>query len=189
MNEKFHTFLKGQFLIAMPVLADPIFYQTVTCISEHNSQGAVGVIINRANPSLAAKDIFDELKIDYTPAMGSIPIHIGGPVHIDELFVLHGPPFNWEGSFAITPSLSLSNTRDILEAIAMERGPKSFIITLGCAGWAPGQLESEIRANAWLTCNAFEDIIFEMPIETRWEAATRKMGIDPSQLSDIAGHA
>lgn len=189
MNEVGQTFLKGQFLIAMPILADPIFYQTVTCISEHNSQGAVGVIVNRINPALTAKDIFDELKIEYKAAMGSMPIHIGGPVHIDEIFVLHGPPFDWEGSFKITPSLSLSNTRDILESIAMGRGPSSFIITLGCAGWAPGQLESEIKENAWLTCNAYEDIIFDMPVETRWEAATKKMGIDPSQLSDIAGHA
>ncbi|MBW1812878.1 MAG: YqgE/AlgH family protein [Deltaproteobacteria bacterium] len=189
MNESIQTFLKGQFLIAMPVLDDPIFHQTVTCISEHTSQGAVGVIVNRTNTDLTSKDIFDELKIEYDSSMGSIPIHIGGPVHIDEIFVLHGPPFSWEGSFEVSPSLCLSNTRDILEAIAMGQGPSSFIITLGCAGWAPGQLESEIKANAWLTCNAFEEIIFDMPMEKRWEAATKKMGIDPSQLSDIAGHA
>ena len=189
MNEQMQTFLKGQFLIAMPVLSDPIFYQTVTCISEHTLQGAVGLIVNRTHPSLTAKDIFDELKIEHGSGMGSIPIHIGGPVHIDEIFVLHGPPFDWEGSFAITPSLSLSNTRDILAAIAIGQGPSSFIITLGCAGWAPGQLESEIKENAWLTCNAFEEIIFEIPAEIKWEAATKKMGIDPSKLSDIAGHA
>jgi len=189
MNDKASTFLKGQFLIAMPILADPIFCQTVTCISEHNSQGAVGVIVNRTNPVLSAKDIFDELAIEYRPELASLPIHIGGPVHVDEIFVLHGPPFGWEGSFEISPSLSLSNTKDILEAIAIGEGPVSFIITLGCAGWAPGQLESEIRANAWLTSHAFEDIIFELPIDTRWEAATRRMGIDPSRLSDIAGHA
>lgn len=189
MNEPLQTFLKGQFLIAMPILLDPIFYQTVTIISEHTSQGAVGVIVNRTNPALVAGDIFEELKIEYQPEMGAIPIHIGGPVHVDEIFILHGPPFDWEGSFAVTPSLSLSNSRDILEAIAVGGGPSSFIITLGCAGWAPGQLESELRENAWLTCNAFEDIIFEMPIESRWEAATKKMGIDPAQLSGTAGNA
>lgn len=189
MDESVQTFLRGKFLIAMPVLTDPIFYQTVTCISEHNAQGAVGVIVNRINPDLTARNIFDELDITYNPEKGALPIYIGGPVHMDEIFVLHGPPFDWESSYAITPSLCLSNTKDILEAIAIGEGPLSFIIILGCAGWAPGQLESEIRENAWLTCHAFEDIIFEMPIETRWEAAARKIGINVSQLSDVAGHA
>lgn len=189
MNEQIPNSLKGQFLIAMPILTDPVFYQTVTCISEHTPQGAVGVIVNRINDSITAKDIFDELKIEYNSRADSIPIHIGGPVHIDEIFVLHGPPYNWEGCFAISPSLFLSNTRDILEAIALGRGPSSYIITLGCAGWAPGQLESEIKANAWLTCNASEDVIFEIPIEIRWEEAAKKMGIDPIQLSDTAGNA
>ena len=105
INEQDQTYLKGQFLIAMPVLTDPIFYQTVTCISEHTSQGAVGVIVNRTNPELTAKDIFDELKIEYKPKMGILPIHIGGPVHMDEIFILHGPPFNWEGSFEVTTGL------------------------------------------------------------------------------------
>jgi len=189
MNADGQTFLKGKFLIAMPVLADPIFQQTVTFISEHTSQGAVGVIINRINPVLKASDIFEELKIDCHPMQGSIPIHIGGPVHVDEIFILHGPPFHWEGSFEITPTLCMSNTRDILEAIAVGQGPDSFIITMGCAGWAPGQLESELRANAWLTCDAFEEVMFRMPIESRWEAATRKMGVNPTQLSDFAGNA
>jgi putative transcriptional regulator len=189
MNESVQACLRGQFLIAMPVLADPMFYQTVTCISEHNSQGAVGVIVNRVNPDITARDIFDELNITYNPVRGTLPIHIGGPVHMDEIFILHGPPFDWESSFTITPSLCLSNTKDILEAIAIGEGPSSYIISLGCAGWAPGQLESEIKENAWLTCNAFDDIIFEMPIETRWEAAAKKMGINVSQLSDVAGNA
>lgn len=189
MSDTIQTSLKGQFLIAMPILTDPIFYQTVTCISEHTSQGAVGVIVNRINDSLTTNDIFDELKIEYMPDAANIPIHIGGPVHMDELFVLHGPPFGWEGTFAITPFLSLSNTRDILEAIAMGKGPSSFMITLGCAGWAPGQLESEIKANVWLSCGVSEDIIFEIPVETRWEAATKRLGIDPTQLSGMAGHA
>ena len=181
--------LKGQFLISMPSLADPNFFQTVTCICEHNESGAMGVVINRIHHSLTAKDIFDELDITQAPGLKLIPIHIGGPVHSNEIFVLHGPPFDWEASLMITPSLAMTNTKDIIEAVAMNNGPQSFIITLGCAGWGPGQLESEIRENAWLTYPVFEKNIFDLPIEKRWEEAVKKMGIDPTLLTDTAGHA
>ncbi|MEJ2168466.1 MAG: YqgE/AlgH family protein [Desulfobacterales bacterium] len=157
--------LKGQFLLAMPGLADPNFYQTVTCICEHNESGAMGIIVNRVHHSLSAKDIFEELEIDHMPAAASIRIHLGGPVHIGEIFVLHGAPFNWGASLMITPTLAMSNTKDILEAIAMSRGPKAFIISLGCAGWGPGQLEAEIKENAWLNYPIFEENIFELPID------------------------
>ena len=89
----------------------------------------------------------------------------------------------------ITPNVALSNTKDIIESIALDKGPKSFIISLGCAGWGPGQLEAEIKQNAWLTYPVFEENIFNMPIENRWEEAVKKMGIDPRLLSDRAGHA
>ena len=175
--------------MAMPLLLDHNFYQTVTCICEYTPAGAVGIVVNRVHPSLTGKDIFDELKMEYISTAESIPIHIGGPVHIGEIFVLHGLPFGWEGCFMITPTLAMSNTRDILEAVAMGRGPQSFIIALGCAGWGPGQLESEIKENSWLTSPVFEEIIFEIPIEIRWEEAMKKMGVDPALLLDKSGHA
>jgi len=175
--------------MAMPGLADPNFSQTVTCIAELNPEGGMGIIVNRVNPFLSGKDIFDELKIEYLFDVKPIPIHIGGPVHVNEIFILHGPPFDWEGCFRITSSLAMSNTRDILDAIATGKGPKSFIITLGCAGWGPGQLESEIKENAWLTCPVFDDIIFDIPVESRWEEAVKRLGINPARLLDRAGHA
>jgi putative transcriptional regulator len=181
--------LRGQFILAMPGLADPNFHQTVTCICEHNDSGAMGIIVNRVHHTLTAQDIFEELAIEHAPGAESIPVHLGGPVHIGEIFVLHGPPFHWEASLMITPSLAMSNTKDILEAVAMARGPQAFIIALGCAGWGPGQLESEIKENTWLNHPIFEENIFDMPIETRWEEALKKMGIDPILLSDTAGHA
>ncbi|MGD8290810.1 MAG: YqgE/AlgH family protein [Desulfobacterales bacterium] len=181
--------LKGQFLLAMPSLVDPNFQQTVSCICEHNENGAMGIIINRVHEFLTAKDVFEELAIEHTPATRSVPIHFGGPVHVGEIFVLHGPPFNWEASLMITPLLAMSNSKDILEAVALGKGPRSFIITLGCAGWGPGQLESEIKENAWLNHPIFEENIFEMPIEERWSEAVKKMGIDPILLSSMAGHA
>ena len=181
--------LKGHFLIAMPSMADFNFSHTVTCLSEHTSKGALGVIVNRMIPSISARSIFDELKLEYTPETESIPIYIGGPVHENEIFILHGPPFSWEGCLMITPSLAMSNTMDIIEAIAADRGPESFIITLGCAGWGPGQLEYELSKNAWLTCTADNRIIFDSPVDIRWNAAVKKMGIDPALLTETPGHA
>jgi putative transcriptional regulator len=183
------AFLKGQFLMAMPNLADPNFSHTVTCICEHTSEGAVGVVVNRIFSPLTGKDIFDELKIETRPDAESIPVHIGGPVHVNEVFVLHGPPFGWQGCRMVTPFLAMSNTRDILEALSTERGPNSFIIALGCAGWGPNQLESEIKANSWLTAPIVEEIIFQLPVDTRWEEAVKRVGIDPASLSYTAGHA
>jgi putative transcriptional regulator len=181
--------LKGQFLMAMPGLVDPNFYQSVTCLSEHNQKGAMGIVITRIHPEINAKMIFDELQIPAAGDAQKVPVHMGGPVHMNELFVLHGAPFAWEGSMMVTEELALSNSRDILEAIAMGKGPRAFIIALGCAGWGPGQLESEIRGNAWITGPYSEEIAFRMAVERRWEAAMQGIGIDPALLSDTAGHA
>lgn len=189
MESGFAGSLKGQFLLAMPGLADPNFYQTVTCICEHNQQGAMGLIINRVHDDLNAKDIFEELGIAFDPVAASIPIYHGGPVHMGEIFVLHGPPFQWEATMMITRNLALSNTSDILEALARGRDPQSFLIALGCAGWGPGQLETEIKQNAWLTFPIYEENIFELPVEMRWTEALKKIGVDPTWLSDTAGHA
>jgi putative transcriptional regulator len=189
MEDNFQNSLKGHLLMAMPLLVDQNFYQTVTCICEYTSAGAVGIVINRVHPSLMVKDIFNELNMKFIPDLESTPIHIGGPVHLGEIYILHGPPFDWEGSFMVTPTLALSNTRDILESVAMGRGPRLYIIALGCAGWGPGQIESEIKANAWLTSPIDEDIIFDMPIEERWEASLKRIGVDPALILNTSGHA
>lgn len=183
------TSLKGQFLMAMPGLVDPNFYQSVTCLAEHNPTGAMGIVISRVNPEINASMIFNELQIATLDDVDKIPVHIGGPVHRNELFVLHGAPFNWEGSMRVNEALALSNSRDILEAIAMGRGPAAYIIALGCAGWGPAQLEGEMRANAWINGPYSEEIAFRMDVEARWEASMKSIGIDPVLLSDSAGHA
>ena len=175
--------------MAMPGLADPNFFQSVTCLCEHNPQGAMGIVITRIHPEISARMIFDELKIPAAAGLADIPVHIGGPVHMNELFVLHGAPFSWEGSMKVTGALALSNSRDILEAIAGRRGPANYILSLGCAGWGPGQLESEIHSNAWMTAPYAEEIVFQMAVDQRWEAAMQRIGIDPALLSDTAGHA
>jgi putative transcriptional regulator len=189
MESQNPSIMKAQFLIAMPGLLDPNFSQTVTCICEHTSEGALGLVINRAHPALSAKEIFTELKLEYAGGTEKMPIYIGGPVHFDEIFILHGPPFGWNGCLRVTSTLALSNTRDILTSISQGKGPEKVIIALGCAGWGPGQLESEISQNAWLTGPVSDDVIFEVPENERWNAAVKKLGIDPVLLSHTAGHA
>jgi len=181
--------LKGQFLMAMPGLADPNFFQSVTCLAEHNPKGAMGIVLTRIHPEINGKMIFDELQISSSAGAEQIPIHIGGPVHMNEVFVLHRAPFTWSGSMMINGELALSNSRDILEAIAGGEGPQAYIISLGCAGWGPGQLESEIRSNTWISGPYSETIAFRMDVGRRWEAALQSIGIDPALLSDTAGHA
>ena len=175
--------------MAMPGLLDPNFHQTVICLSEHTRDGAVGIVVNRAHPSLKAETIFKELEMAHLSEIGQAPIFLGGPVHTSEVFILHGLPFNTDISLEIVPRLAMSTSREVLENIAQGRGAASFLISLGCAGWGPGQLESEIQQNAWLTCEVDEKILFETPVEDRWQQAMRKLGIDPALLIDAAGHA
>jgi putative transcriptional regulator len=181
--------LKGHFLIAMPSLADPNFSQTVTYICEHTPEGAVGLVINRVHPELTMEPVLKELNLESVPEVDSLPVHLGGPVHPSQIFIVHGPPFGWEACRPVTPSLALSNSKDLLESLAKGQGPESFIVTLGCAAWGPGQLESEIIANAWLTCPASETVLFETPVDKRWEKAAKLMGIDVRLLTDATGHA
>ena len=189
MESQYPSLMKAHFLIAMPGLLDPNFSQTVTCICEHTAEGALGIVVNRSHPALSSKEIFNELNLDYVEGTEKFPIYIGGPVHFDEIFIVHGPPFGWQGCLQISPTLALSNTKDILTSIAQGKGPEKVIIALGCAGWGPGQLESEISQNAWLTGPVSDEIIFDVPEAERWNAAVKKMGIDPLLLSHTAGHA
>jgi len=175
--------------MAMPGLMDPNFHQTVTLICEHTREGAMGVIVDRRLPELRSERIFKELEIAYLQERSNLPIHFGGPVHVGEIFIIHGPPFHWEGCLVVSPEFGLSNTTDILESIAMGRGPEEFIIAIGCSGWGPGQLEAELRENAWLTGRASGRIVFNTPLEQRWTAAIEQLGIEPGLLSGEAGHA
>ena len=188
-EKEFQVSLKGHFLIAMPSLADPNFSQTVTYICEHTPDGAVGLVINRVHPELTMEPVLKELNLESVPEVDSLPVHLGGPVHPSQIFIVHGPPFGWEACRPVTPSLALSNSKDLLESLAKGQGPESFIVTLGCAAWGPGQLESEIIANAWLTCPASETVLFETPVDKRWEKAAKLMGIDVRLLTDATGHA
>ena len=189
MNYQKQDCLKGHFLMAMPGLMDPNFHRSVTLICEHSQEGAMGVIIDRPLTGVTGEIIFRELDIPFLQEFAETPVFFGGPVHTGEIFVLHGPPFNWRGCLKVSPPFGLSNTIDILESIAIGKGPDNFIIALGCSGWGGGQLESEMMENAWLTSSASVDIVFHTPPERRWMSAIKELGIDPELLSDEAGHA
>ena len=183
------TNLTNQFLIAMPGMLDENFYQTVTYICEHNEQGAMGIVVNRPT-NLHLTDILDQLDItDIDLKSGQEAIYIGGPVQPERGFVLHGDSQNWDSTLKITPEISVTTSKDILESIAAGKGPKEHLVALGYAGWAGGQLEDEISANAWLSGPADSQIICNTPSNLRWKAAARILGVDLDLISGDAGHA
>ncbi len=188
-GQKTATPLKGEFLIAMPALNDPNFSRTVVCLCEFSSEGALGMVINRLYSAFSAKDLFNELSIEYIKEAEGLPIYNGGPVNIGDVFILHGAPFNWAGTHQVNPWLALTNTRDILDAIAQGRGPASFLIILGCSGWGGGQLEMELKNNFWLTAPVDETVLFQTPVDQRWAEGMALINIDPAFLSGTAGNA
>lgn len=181
--------LSGSFLVAMPDLKDSMFSNTVIFMCEHNENGALGIIINLIYPFMTTAEIFDELKIQSEINLEKVPLHIGGPVQSNQVFILHGPEFNWEVCLQVNDELALSNSMDIINAIAEKKGPENTLFSLGCSGWGPGQLEAEIQENSWLTLPGSRDIIFEIPIEDRWKEAIKKLGFDPAILSSQPGKA
>ena len=181
--------LANQFLIAMPSLADPNFSQTVTYMCDHNEDGAMGLVINRPL-DLDIDELLSHLEINDTRrGQGYIPIYQGGPVQTERGFVLHREIGQWEASIQVSDDIAVTMSQDIIEAIAHDEGPKNYLITLGYAGWGSGQLEEELAANAWLNGPADPAIIFELPVEQRWNAAAKHLGVELNNLSSDVGHA
>ena len=180
--------LRNHFLVAMPSLKDPIFAHTITYICDHTNEGAMGIVINHPL-NLSLGDIFEQLQLPDDTEMGRQAVLSGGPVHIERGFVLHSSGPQFESTIQISPQVSLTASRDIIAALAENRGPASALVALGYAGWGAGQLEAEIAANSWLTVPADHHIIFDTPIEQRWSAAAAKLGIDLNLISSAAGHA
>ena len=181
--------LTHHFLIAMPNMADPHFSRTLTYICEHNEQGALGLVINRPIDMTLAK-LLDQVSIPATSAQcDSIPVHYGGPVQTDRGYVLHGPLGNWQSTLSISSEIGLTTSKDILQAVARGEGPRQMLVTLGYAGWAPGQLEHELAQNAWLTVEARDDVIFDLPPAQRLPRAMEMLGVDYATLSEQSGHA
>lgn len=181
--------LKNQLLIAMPSLEDPNFSRTVTYICEHSEQGAMGIVLNRPT-ELSLADVLSHMEIEGDPGeTGEQRVYLGGPVEEERGFVLHTHTEPWDSTLAINDDISVTTSRDILEAMACGKGPSHALVALGYAGWGAGQLERELQDNAWLSGPADRSILFDLPPDQRWEAAARLLGVDVNLLSSEAGHA
>lgn len=190
-------YLDGQMLVAMPLMEDERFARTVIYVCAHSAEGAMGIVVNQPAgtidfPDLLVQlDIIDEAEqIKLPEDVESMKVLKGGPVKTGHGFVLHSSDFFIENStLPIDDGISLTATLDILKAIAKGSGPRQAILALGYAGWAPGQLETEIQGNGWLHCPADPDLIFDGDVDSKYERALRKIGIDLAMLSNEAGHA
>src|SRR5690349_13489041 len=196
-NPSERRYLDGQLLIAMPVMGDPRFERSVIYLCAHSAEGAMGIIVNRPAGSIDFPGLLVQLEIIKKTEQIELPENAetmrvlkGGPVETGRGFVLHSSDFFIEdATLRIDNEICLTATIDILKAIARGAGPKHAILALGYAGWAAGQLESEIQENGWLHCDADPDLIFGDDIEEKYQRALRKIGIDPGMLSNEAGHA
>lgn len=188
------SYLNGQMLIAMPGMGDPRFVRSLIFICAHSDEGAMGIVINKPVTGISFEELLRQMEIlpDAAPE-GSVPnlqVHFGGPVEMARGFVLHSADyFSESATLPISDHVGLTATLDVLRAIAEGCGPSECLLALGYAGWAPGQLESEIQANGWLTCDADMSLIFGSNLDEKYDSALASLGIDPSLLSSEAGHA
>jgi len=182
-------YLGGQVLIAMPSMQDPRFAKSVICLCAHSSEGAMGIVVNKAIDSLSFDDLLQQLGLEPVPPQRRIRLLHGGPVEGGRGFVLHTADWSSEGSLPVTSELALTASVDILKAIAGGGGPRRGILALGYAGWGPGQLEEEIQRNVWLSVPADEELLFDEADDRKWFQAMAKLKVDPLLLSGSAGHA
>jgi putative transcriptional regulator len=181
--------LTNQLLVAMPGLEDPQFAQTVTLICEHGDKGALGIVLNKPL-SMRLSEVLTQMKLPaQSETIAEKIVLSGGPVHQDRGFVLHRPGGEWDSSHRISDAIQVTTSRDVLAAMARGEGPQDAFVALGYAGWDAGQLEREIKDNAWVTLPIDEDVMFRLPFEERWLAAWRLLGVDVNQVSLVPGHA
>lgn len=192
----FMNSLEGQFLVAMPEMDDERFAQSVILIVGHDSKGAMGIVVNHELANLRFSDILDELDLGDPDAVIRLPDSIreravmrGGPVEKGRGFVLHSADYTSSNTYSVNPGVSLTATLDILRAMAFGPAPRAALFALGCCGWSPGQLEDEIARNGWLTVPFSRELLFETPVEQRYEAALASLHITRASLSPDAGHA
>ena len=182
--------LGGQILIAMPSMEDPRFARSVICLCAHSPEGAMGIVLNRTIENLTFDDLLKQLEVTPIPPQRRIRLHAGGPVEGGRGFVLHTEDWSSEGSLPIEGGFALTASVDILKAIAGGEGPRQGLLALGYAGWGPGQLESEIAGNAWLSVSPDEAILFtEEDQDAKWRRALAKLKVDPLLLVGTAGRA
>ncbi|KQU75205.1 MULTISPECIES: YqgE/AlgH family protein [unclassified Rhizobacter] len=188
--------LTNQFLIAMPGMADDTFAGAVIYLCEHTEKGALGLVINKPI-DIKLKNLFEKVELTLDRAdLADVPVYFGGPVQTERGFVLHerlggeaGEGGHYNSSLQIPGGLEMTTSKDVLEALSHGAGPKKILVTLGYSGWSAGQLEEEIGRNGWINVSAEPGIIFDTPVEQRYDKALSLLGIDPRMLSQEAGHA
>jgi putative transcriptional regulator len=182
-------YLTGQLLVAMPQMRDPRFTRTVIYMCAHTPDGAMGLVVNRLVGSITFPDLLAQLGIDNQGRGEEIRVHFGGPVESGRGFVLHSSDYHENGTLVVAENVALTASIDILKDIAGGGGPRRSLLALGYAGWGPGQLDTEIQANGWLSVPADEQLIFDPNLDEKWERAIRKIGVDYNKLSSEIGHA
>lgn len=182
--------LANHFLIAMPGMDDPNFSRGVALLCHHDSEGVMGLLLNRSSDYMLG-EVMAQMGLHGLDArLATQPVLSGGPVEPERGFVLHSPdggPF--ASTFPISADIHLTTSRDVLEALARGAGPSRMVIVLGYAGWGAQQLEAELQQHAWLSVDASPDVVFDVPLPQRWDAATRLIGVDPTTLASYGGHA
>ncbi len=182
--------LQNQLLIAMPGMGDPRFEHAVILVARHTPEGCFGVTINQPSETTLG-DLFNHLKItsNIGSELASKPMLQGGPVQPEQGFVVHDSDHIWENTLHISDDLAITASKDILADIAIDEGPDNFLLTLGCASWSAGQIESEMLDNAWLSCPTESSILFDTPYPLRWQNSSQLLGIDVRMMSNTIGHA
>lgn len=181
--------LKHHFLVAMPTLIDSFFYHSVVYLCEHDSDGAMGLIINRPT-RIMMRELLGHLQITNSTVWANhTAVLFGGPVQKDQGMVLHDGGQKWKNTLQITDDIFLTTSSDILQSLGTEQGPPNSLVTLGYAAWEGGQLEEEITENSWLTVPATHNLLFETPADERWQAAAKLLGVDIHLMSSTTGHA
>ncbi|GAA0576555.1 YqgE/AlgH family protein [Caenispirillum bisanense] len=182
-------YLVGKCLVAMPALADSNFHRTVVYVCAHTAEGAMGLVVNRTIDQLSFDDILEQMGITPSVRTDQIRVHFGGPVEAARGFVLHTADYRDDGTLPVDTNISLTATAEVLKDIAAGQGPRHSLMVLGYAGWGSGQLDSELKDNAWLICQPDEDLLFGDDNDSKWGLAMTRMGIDTGRLIDTAGHA
>lgn len=184
------TNLAGMFLIALPGMGDPRFKQAVIYICSHDRAGAMGIVINKQKGPLMLSDLLEQADIEGTVTVADNPVLSGGPVDIDRGFVLHSPDyFKEDCSVKLSETLNLTATRDVMEALVSDQAPSRAVLAVGYAGWGEGQIENELKQNAWLIVDADEALIFDTDMDSKWDRAIKRLGFTPDMLAHTGGRA
>lgn len=190
MSENGDDTLTGKLLVAMPGMSDPRFDKSVIMMCAHDAEHAMGVVINKPKDDLTLSEVLGHLGLKAGDRAATRAVLDGGPVRPDRGYVLHSEDFTaGDATQSVTPGVRLTSTRDVLEAVAGDHAPANFVLVLGCAGWSAGQLEDELKHNAWLVVDYNDAIVFDATHNDKWDRAIRTLGFDPSQLSEAGGNA